>query len=103
MMPKLNIRNVKFLQNWYENFVSWYKDQIDLFPPYGNYQGVLLGKLVENDKYYIDISEARLEVDKVTFYILSDGDNIKVRYTREGKRAINIDCYSDELPFQGNE
>ena len=42
-------------------------------------------------------------MDKVTFSILEDGENIKVRYTRFGKRAINIDRYSDEPSFHGNE
>ncbi len=105
MIPKLNISGSKFQFTliWYKKLVSWYRDQVDLLPPYGNYQGILLGKFTENDKHYIDLGVDRVGVDKVTFSILENGENIKVRYTRLGKRAINIDRYSDELSFQGNE
>ena len=105
MIPKLNIGGYKFefILVWRQKIVSWYKDQIDLLPPYGNYQGILLGKLIKDDRCYIDLGIDRVEVDKVTFSILEDGESIKVRYTRAKKRAINIDRYSDELSFQGNE
>ena len=105
MIPKLNISGSKFefTRTWYQKLVSWYRDQVDLLPPYCNYQGVLLEKLVENDRHYIDLGVDRVEVDMVTFSILEDGESIKVRYTRMLKRAINIDRDSDELSFQGNE
>ena len=105
MIPKLNISGSKFQFTLicYQKLISWYRDQADLLPPYGNYQGILLGKLIKDDRCYIDLGIERVEVDKVTFSILEDGESIKVRYTRAGKRAINIDRYSDELSFQGNE
>ena len=76
MIPKLNIGGYKFefILVWHQKIVSWYKDQIDLLPPYGNYQGILLGKLIKDDRCYIDLGIDRVEVDKVTFSILEDGD-----------------------------
>jgi len=105
MIPKLNISGSKFqfTRICYQKLIIWYRDQVDLLPPYGNYQGILLGKFIENDKHYIDLEVDRVEVDKVTFSILEEGENIKVRYTRVGKRAINIDRYFDEPSFHGNE
>ena len=105
MKPKLNMSmfNRELGLVWYQRFVAWYRAQVDLLPPYGNYHGVLLRKFVENEKYYIDLGVDRIEIDMVTFSILEDGESIKVRYTRLRKRAINIDRYTDELSFQGNE
>ncbi|PZC46453.1 MAG: hypothetical protein DK302_000224 [Chloroflexi bacterium] len=104
-MPKLNMSmfNLELALGWYQRFVTWCRDQVDLLPPYGNYHGALLRKFVENEKYYIDLGVDRVEIDMVTFSILEDGECIKVRYTRSWKRAINIDRYTDELSFQGNE
>lgn len=105
MKPKLNINGSKFefVLILYRKVISWYRDQLDLLPPYCNYHGVLLGKFTENDRHYIDLGADRVEVDMVTFSILENGETIKVRYTRLRKRAINIDRYADELSVQGNE
>ena len=105
IIPRLNIKllQFEFTRSFTQILASWYRDQVDVLPPYGNYQGALLGKSVENNSYYIDLGEDMVEVDSVTYSLLEVGESIKVRYTRRGKKAINIDRYSDEPSFQGNE
>jgi len=72
----------------------------DALPPYRTAQGILDAKETCDDgKFYIHVTDSRVEVDEATCQILEIGEMLKVHYTRGG-RAINIDRY---LPQNGVE
>lgn len=72
----------------------------DALPPYRTAQGILDAKETCVDgKFYIHVTDSRVEVDEATCQILEIGEMLKVHYTRGG-RAINIDRY---LPQNGVE
>ena len=65
----------------------------DALPPYYIAEGALSAKEVGRDgKYFIRVSGVKIAVDRPTFETLSDGERVRVRYTR-GFRAVSIDRY----------
>ena len=66
---------------------------VDAFPPYFVVEGVLAAKEVgSKGQYFIHLAGARIAVDRPTFETLSEGERIRVRYTR-GSRAVSIDRF----------
>lgn len=73
----------------------WFGEQTDLLPPYHIYEGELWGKHVEDGKFYLDLNDDAVEVDRVAYSVLEVGETIKARYTRR-LRAINVDRFPSD-------
>ena len=71
----------------------WFQDRWDLVPPYLVYEGRDWGSRSRGDRFFLEIGDDLVEVDRVTFGLLEPGETIKVRYTRR-LRAINVDRFA---------
>ena len=79
------------VRRFWRGFRFWIWTLEDAFPPYHKVEGPLENKETNSDdKHFLYVGSARVEVDEATFNSLVVGENLRVRYTR-GNRAINID------------
>ena len=88
---QLKVAPLALLKSMWRIAISAAWSALDVLPPYRKIEGTLAAKEVSRDgRYYILVGEEMVEVDRVTYNTLLEGEALRIRATR-AYRAINID------------
>lgn len=82
-----------------QHIISLLYSQIDIIPPYRYVEGTLkIKEAAPGGQYFLIVGTQKMRVDKVTFDILSIGEELRIMCTR-AHRVIEI---TRKLPGEGS-